>query len=74
MSWTLGIRALVTVDRGMKLHLTRPWFKSKVDTRNSREEYNITATLVGWSEAKRQLIYRASRQYLCHFQKVPGVK
>jgi hypothetical protein len=41
MSWTLGIRALVSVDRGMELLSTRMWFKSEVDTRNSREESNI---------------------------------
>jgi hypothetical protein len=46
MSWTLGIRTLVSVvDGGMELLSTRPWFKSEVDTRNSREESNITATL-----------------------------
>jgi hypothetical protein len=47
MCWTLGIRALVSVDRGMELLSTRPWFKSEVDTRNSQEESNITATLNG---------------------------
>jgi hypothetical protein len=45
MSWKLGIRALVSVDRGMELLSTRPWFKSEVDTRNLREESNITANL-----------------------------
>jgi hypothetical protein len=45
MSWKLGIRALVSVDRGMELLSTRPWFKSEVDTQNSREESNITTTL-----------------------------
>jgi hypothetical protein len=45
MSWTLGIRALVSVDRWMELLSTRTWFKYEVDTRNSREESNITATL-----------------------------
>jgi hypothetical protein len=29
----------------MELLSTRPWFKSEVDTRNSVEESNITATL-----------------------------
>jgi hypothetical protein len=41
----IGIHALVSVDGGMELLSTRPWLKSKVDTRNSREESNITATL-----------------------------
>jgi hypothetical protein len=46
MSWTLGIRAHVSVDREMELLSTRPWLKSEVDSRNSLEESNITATLV----------------------------
>jgi hypothetical protein len=37
-----------SVDRGMELLSTCPWFKSEVDTRNSQEESNITATLGRW--------------------------
>jgi hypothetical protein len=37
---------LASVDGGIELLSTRPWFKSEVVSWNSREESNITATLV----------------------------
>jgi hypothetical protein len=58
MSWTLGILGrspsgmllarLVSVDGRMEFLLMRPWFKSELDTQNSREESNIMATLAPW--------------------------
>jgi hypothetical protein len=54
MSWTLGIRALVSVDSSFRR--VRPWFKSEVDIRNLREESNITATLMAdWEAGTHQL-------------------
>jgi hypothetical protein len=39
---------LVSVDGRMELLLMRLCFKSELDTRNSREESNIMATLAPW--------------------------
>jgi hypothetical protein len=48
----IGRGALVLVDGRMEFLSTRPWFKSELDTRNSREESNITATLVVYCESQ----------------------
>jgi hypothetical protein len=76
MSWALGIRgmspsattrrALVSVDGRMELLSTRPWFKSELDTRNSREESNITATLVTLSTTFSAQLTCMARYFKTH--------
>jgi hypothetical protein len=39
-----AVRSTILVDGRMELLLTRPWFKSELDTRNLRDKSKSTAT------------------------------